>query len=248
MLIRRIALLLAFICVSPVAAAGEIDDYLALIQKQLPAQAAAVLPKIDGAPRQLLAARAYLRAGDALERRWSWSAEQIAAYQQSPEYRALTTDIERVEARFAAQNPGYELYENTEVRSLDLQLQRWNSNRSVATVAQALHRDVLKEIASMRTSPDANNASRLAKFLQSWRPPVAASLATPGLSLHGQLRAIDFQVTKDGAIIAGTDVAAARRVWENSGWSKKLQAAIAGSRFRGPLQSPNEPWHYEYVP
>jgi hypothetical protein len=27
-----------------------------------------------------------------------------------------------------------------------------------------------------------------------------------------------------------------------------LQAAMSGTRFRGPLRSPYEPWHYEYDP
>ncbi len=41
---------------------------------------------------------------------------------------------------------------------------------------------------------------------------------------------------KDGAIVAPTDTATVKRNWDAPGWTKKLQAAVAGSNFRGPLQ------------
>jgi hypothetical protein len=62
------------------------------------------------------------------------------------------------------------------------------------------------------------------------------------------LRAIDFQIMKDGAIVAPTDTATVKRNWDAPGWTEKLKAAVAGSKFTGPLQSPYEPWHYEYDP
>jgi hypothetical protein len=37
-------------------------------------------------------------------------------------------------------------------------------------------------------------------------------------------------------------------VWEGQGWARRLAAVMRDTRFVGPLQSPNEPWHYEYVP
>jgi hypothetical protein len=39
-----------------------------------------------------------------------------------------------------------------------------------------------------------------------------------------------------------------RPVWEGQGWANKLAAVMRDTRFVGPLKSPNEPWHYEYVP
>ena len=90
---------------------------------------------------------------------------------------------------------------------------------------------------------------RFADFLRAWRPvPAAAPLAAPGLSLHGRSRAIDFQIVQNGRIIAPTEVAKVRSVWEGQGWASKLAAAMRDTRFVGPLQSPNEPWHYEYAP
>ncbi len=73
-------------------------------------------------PRRLLATRAYLRAGDTLRSRWSWTADEIQAHARSPEYRALLDETDRVRQRFESQNPGYRLYANTEARSLELQI------------------------------------------------------------------------------------------------------------------------------
>ena len=73
-------------------------------------------------------------------------------------------------------------------------------------------------------------------------------LAAPGLSLHGQARAIDFQIMKNGQIVAGTEVSAVGAIWAKHGWGRKLQDAVQGTAFKGPLLSPNEPWHYEYQP
>ena len=183
--------------------------------------------------------------------RWSWSADEIHAYESSQEYRDLLAEIAAVRARFEAANPGYSLYANTTARSLDLQLQRWNSNASVGVIAERLQEAAVRELSakSYPAHPDARATLRFASFLREWRPvPGAAPLAAPGLSLHGRSRAIDFQIMQNGRIIAPTEVAKVRSVWERQGWAGKLAAAMRDTRFVGPLQSPNEPWHYEYAP
>lgn len=99
--------------------------------------------------------------------------------------------------------------------------------------------------------PDRPNEAalgRLAEFLQHWRPKRAAALAAPGLSAHGRLQAIDFAVYKDDQVVAPTTLTNADAVWEEDGWSAKLKEATLGTRFVGPLRSPDEPWHYEYGP
>lgn len=71
-------------------------------------------------------------------------------------------------------------------------------------------------------------------------------VATPGLSDHGQARAIDFRiVTAGGEKVIG---ASNPSRWEESGWADKLNAAIrsGSSHFDGPLSY--EPWHYEFNP
>lgn len=251
---RRISIVaFAALLLAPLAGASSddaLDRYLQHIAASLPKKAADTLQRIDDTPRRLLAARAYLRAGSELRSRWSWSADEIHAHTRSPEYRALLDETEQVRARFEAQNPGYTLYANTEARSLELQITRFNTNKSVGKVAGALHRQALTEIRKpMYGSPEqADSVQHFKKFLTRWRPPTAAPLAAPGISRHGQLRAIDFQIMKDGAIVAPTDTASVERNWDAPGWTQKLQQAMAGTNFRGPLQSPYEPWHYEYDP
>jgi hypothetical protein len=233
------------------ALSAALDEYLLAVTHDLPPVAKEALQRVGDPPRQLLAVRGYIRADRQLMSRWSWSAQEIRAYEASGEYRELLTAIDAVRARFEAQNPGYSLYANTTARSLDQQLQRWNSNPSVGVIAGRLQQAALRELSGpdYPAHPDAKATVRFANFLREWRPtPAAAPLAVPGLSLHGRSRAIDFQILQNGRIIAPTEVAKVRSVWEQQGWARKLASAMRDTRFVGPLQSPNEPWHYEYAP
>ena len=246
----RVWLLLACLA-TPALSFAAVDEYLLAVTHDLAPAARDAVQRIEGQPRQLLAVRAYLKAGSTLQSRWGWSAEEIRAYETSQEYRDLLTEIATVRARFEAANPGYSLFANTAARSLDLQVQRWNSNKSVGVIARRLKDDAVRELArnTYPAHPDAKATLRFAEFLRAWRPvPSAAPLAAPGLSLHGRSRAIDFQIVRNGRIIAPTDVAKVRSVWERRGWAGRLAAAMRDTRFVGPLQSPNEPWHYEYAP
>jgi len=233
------------------ASSAAVDEYLLAVSHDLPPVAKEALQRVGDSPRQLLAVRGYIRADRQLTARWSWSAQQIRAYEASAEHRELLTAIDAVRARFEAQNPGYSLYANTTARSLDQQLQRWNSNPSVGVIAARLQAAALRELSGKDypAHPDAKGTVRFANFLREWRPtPAAAPLAVPGLSLHGRSHAIDFQIVQNGRIIAPTEVAKVRSVWEQQGWAAKLATAMRDTRFVGPLQSPNEPWHYEYAP
>ena len=247
---QLLAFLLIAALATPALSFAAVDEYLLAVSHDLPADTKAALQRIEGKPRQLLAARAYLRVGDQLQSRWSWSADEIRTYEASQEYADLLAEIALVRARFEAANPGYSLYANTSARSLDLQVQRWNSNKSVGVIARRLQQAAQRELAQSTypATPDAKATLRFADFLRAWRPvPSAAPLAAPGLSLHGRSRAIDFQVMRKGRIIAPTEVAKAHSVWERQGWARRLAAAMRDTRFVGPLTSPNEPWHYEYV-
>ena len=225
---------------------GSLTDHIAAAASTLSTRERMTLEQIPHVDRRLLALRSYLRAGPNLGSRWSWTNEEIRNYERSSEYRVLLNDLDRVRAEFERQNPGYTLYANTQVRSLDLQLQRWNSNPRVGTTASSLRRAVESALArSQSGEPDVEGFKR---FLTSWRPAPAAPLAAPGLSAHGRMRAVDFQIMRAGRIVAATDVGAVSRQWEATGWDRKLKQAILASRtrFDGPLKSPNEPWHYEY--
>jgi hypothetical protein len=87
-------------------------------------------------------------------------------------------------------------------------------------------------------------------LLVSFKPNPTPSLAAPGLSLHGRMQAIDFQVMAGNRLVAGTDVSSVIETWEKSGWKAKLQSAIgeADVGFVGPLKNPDEPWHYDFRP
>jgi hypothetical protein len=204
------------------------------------------LHRIRGAERQLLALRAYLRAGDSLAARWSWSQDQLTRYPTSAEGMAAAADIDAVVAAFGKANPGYDLQVNRQPRSLEVQLAHWNDNASVAAVAATLTEYLERRLA--RTSSP--STAELRDALMQWTPESAAALAAPGLSAHGQGRAFDFAVARNGQVVAGLEAASAHQRWDEAGWTRKLQAAVAasGKPFVGPLQSPYEPWHYAYTP
>jgi D-alanyl-D-alanine carboxypeptidase len=204
------------------------------------------LLRIRGANRRLLALRAYLRAGDSLSARWSWSQEQLTGYASTPEGKAAAADIDAVIAAFVKANPGYDLQVNRQPRSLEVQLAHWNENASVAAVSAALVQSLDRRFAG-NPSPA---AAEIRDALVHWMPNSAAALAAPGLSAHGQGRAFDFAVARNGHIVAGLEAASAHSRWDDAGWTRKLHAAVAasGKPFVGPLQSPYEPWHYAYTP
>lgn len=206
----------------------------------LPAQVRDVLPTLQGVPAQLLALRGYLRARD-LAARWSWSEARIAAYQRSPERQQAEAAVAQVQARFAADNPGYTLQVNLQVRSLDEQVRKWNANATVQRAAQALAE---RAEPACLARPD-GFATWLRASAVSPSPPLAA----PGLSAHGQARAYDFQVRSADALVAGTDTARIASDWIAAGWAARLALAVhaAGDAFDGPLRSPDEPWHYTYT-
>lgn len=244
-----LALCLAF---SKTAGADSIEMHLSALIADLPRQAQDAVEHISGAERRLLAIRSYLKAGPQLPERWSWTEQQISAFESSPDYERFRASVQRVIDEFERQNPGYTLFVNMQARPLELQMQRWNSNPGVQRVALALYNAVGAQpwAGSAYAGPGAASAHKLRRFLLDWRPPVAAPLAAPGLSAHGQLRAVDFQIARDGRIVAGTTVASVPHKWDKSGWRVKLQRAVqsADAQFAGPLTSPNEPWHYTYLP
>jgi hypothetical protein len=197
------------------------------------------LARIDGTARQLLALRSYLRAAHEIRARWSWTQAEIDAYRKTDEYRALLAEIDKVRAKFEEKSPGYTLWANTDVRTLEQQLERWNTNPAVASLAASIERSACRV-----------GANGLRALLIDWIPPQPSPLAAPGLSEHGRGRAIDFQVHRGQSVIAGVEMAKAQQDWIDAGWAEKLAAAVAAGseHFVGPLKQPNEPWHFDYRP
>jgi hypothetical protein len=244
-----VVLILAGLAQAPgAAAASEIthQQWVNVASDGLDPRAIDTLHRIQGADRQLLALRAYLRAGDSLAARWSWSEATLAQYPSTPEGKAAAADLDAVSAEFAKENPGYQLQVNRQPRSLEVQLAHWNENASVASVAASL----VKSLDGRFPDPSFPTSAQLRDALTHWTPGTAAALAAPGLSAHGQGRAFDFAVVRNGQIVAGMVAASAHAQWDTAGWTRKLHAAVvaSGKPFVGPLLSPYEPWHYAYTP
>jgi hypothetical protein len=226
------------------ARADERPDPVEALQAELPQEVRAALDRMKGDDRRLLALRSYLRGARSLEARWSWTEAQIEDYFASDASRMALEAVDEVVAAFEQQNPGFSLHVNTRVRSLDEQIEKWNRNASVAAGAEELG-EALKLWCEAR--PKAS-AAGLRAFLGGWKPMAAVMIAAPGLSPHGRARAFDFQIIKDGSIIAAADTKIIDSVWAKDGWTEKLKRAVKASDapFKGPLERPYEPWHYEY--
>lgn len=226
--------------------------HLAAIQRALDPRAASALARIEGTGQQLLAARSYLRAGSSLGERWSWSDAEFLAWQDSQAQSALDAAIARVRSAFESANPGYTLHVNPEVRSLEIQLERWNTNESIASAAFALREAATTMVQApgfpAPGTPLAHTA--FGDFLRAFVPSPTPPLAAPGLSAHGQMRAVDFVIKQGDRMVAGASTADIPAIWTGQGWTKRLYAAVlaSGAPFTGPLRIPDEPWHYDYRP
>lgn len=239
--------------VAPGIYAGDtVEMYLAALRAGLDARVNVALSAIEGTGRQLLAARSYVRSEAQLDARWSWNDAQIAAYSGSPEKLRLDGAIARVRCNFESANSGHTLFVNDTVRSLDRQIEKWNRSETIKRSADYMLETFRAEVAA-QAFPKAKSPEGVAAFrnlLVSFKPIPTPSLAAPGLSLHGRMQAVDFQVMAGNRIVAGTDPTTVVETWEASGWKAKLQAAVieANAGFVGPLKSPDEPWHYDFRP
>lgn len=233
-------------------AMAKLGRYMNAVSASLDSRPRNALNGITGTARQLLALRGYLRGEASLGAKWSWTAEEIRRFEGSAEYRAALNEVEKVKRKFTEQNPGYDLYVNTQVRTLEKQVRFWNETQSVQTAGDALLATALRELnnPAYNDAPSPSGVNKFRQFLKSATLVTPPTVATPGLSQHGQLRAFDFQVQRGNQLVAGTDSASIGPVWEGQGWARKLKAAVfaASAKFKGPLVSPREPWHYDYVP
>jgi hypothetical protein len=228
---------------------GKLEAYVRAAAAGLAPEQREALGRVEGEGRRLLALRGYLRAGRDAGPRWAWSREQIESYEKSPEYAAALAEVGKVRLAFEAANPGHTLRVNTQVRSLDEQLKKWNETDSIARAGEELLARAHEEVAGPGYGDGAAEADvrRFEGFLRGATTRVTPTLAVPGLSPHGQARAFDFQVMRGPQLVAGPSSPSS---WDAAGWTLKLQEAVAraGAKFSGPLASPREPWHYDYRP
>lgn len=222
----------------------------AVLVRLAPPPSDQALVQIPDPGRKLLALRSYVRYGAKIADRWSWTEEQIKAFQGSPQQQSLLAAVAAVNEHFKTANPGYEIYVHGTVRSLDDQLASWNKNESVGVGAEEILAAYKIAFGEDGLEPQKVDIKKLEAWLRSFMPSKRANLAVPGLTLHGRASAIDFQVMKDGRIHAGANSKDVESIWRAEGWDQKLKASMeaAGPSFSGPMTNPDEPWHYDYVP
>jgi len=231
---------------------APLQSYVTSISAQLDPRVSQTLAQLDGTGRQLLAMRSYLRSASHLAERWSWTQEQIEAFAGSPEQRDLQEQIDRVRAAFVAANPGYELYVNSRVRSLDEQVENWNSNESVKAAADEILVAAQALIASPGFPADRPEQARqaLKTFLSGHRPvPTADDRGTRVVFARPDAsNRLSGASGRAGHCWPSTATIATD--WAAAGWAAKLDAAVraASDSFVGPQASPPRRGTTNYLP
>jgi hypothetical protein len=230
----------------------KLDRYLNLAVKRLDPRMQGALEHIPDEGRRLLALKYYARRRGSIDNRWALSANQIERRKGSKEHQTAVALVESIKLKFSTDNPGYYLKVNTDVRSLEKQIEIWNTFASTGSSGSALLKRTEKALANDNAWPQNPTQKDVARFTSlvastGVRSPTAA---VPGLSLHGTGRAFDFIIYKGDEIVAGAVAETAGTVWDKAGWTKKLKDAITAvsPKFDGPLRGPYEPWHYNYWP
>lgn len=233
---------------SNISHGSENEPFALYLSSLAPPPADEALADIPDLGRKLLALRSYIRARSYISDRWSWTEQEIRDFQGSEEQKALLAEVAAVSAHFAQTNPGYKIYANTKVRSLDVQIKRWNSNESVGMAAAEILEKWEGRFPVDIQEAETADTDKITRWLARFKSSKRANLAAPGLTLHGRAHAIDFQIMHKGKIIAGANSKQIDTIWRADKWDIKLKESIAtaGPSFEGPLVSPNEPWHYNY--
>jgi hypothetical protein len=230
-----------------------IADYINIVALDLPLKAREALKRIPSASRRFLAVKYYLHRDSAeIASKWAWTSAEAKEFRASEEYRRAIEEIGKVKAKFAELNPGYGLQVQMEIRSLASQIGKWNRVRSIGIAADELIDTCMAFFTDSTLIfpeiPDEASIARFREFIRTFEPKQLPTVACPGLSQHGQLRAFDFRIVRGRIVIAGTSTRSIPTAWDEAGWTAKLKAAIeeASDRFEGPLDEPYEPWHYTY--
>lgn len=231
----------------------KLSRYVAPLIDSLDPRPKRVLDRIRSSSRRLLAVRYYMIRGHQVDSLWTWSQRQAGEFKASPDFDTLVTAIRAVRDTFALLNPGYAIRVHIGLRPLAKQIANWNSVRSVGAAADLLLR-YSREVMADTLLPDTPTVASQALFdslFYNAPDPIEPTVALPGLSQHGQLRAFDFKITNmSGRLVAGASSSAIRPVWEEQGWTARLKEAVdraCPGCFAGPLDKPYEPWHYTWT-
>ncbi len=239
-----------FLC--PGSAGGKLDAYVNAAAASLPTKVVhAALPNIQPGPRYVLAVRGYLRHKDAVGANWAWTAAEASAFKATPEFEEATKAVAEAQRVFASLNPGYSLSTASLIRPLEKQIELWNGNESVLKAGELLHNQCATELSRPEypEPPGPAEISRFARFLMKHAVSPEPKVATPGLSGHGQLHAVDFIIQQGHKVVASAKASSIKTDWDDAGWTDKLKKALekASPRFEGPLRNPDEPWHYVFL-
>jgi hypothetical protein len=231
----------------------KLDRYMNLASKRLDPRMQGALSHIPDDGRRLLALKYYTRRPGNLDQRWAMTAGQIAKHVGSKQHQRAVATVEAIKLRFAEQNPGYRLAVNTDVRSLEKQIEIWNTFASTEQAGNSILTKTERALANDKAwpaEPTPQDVARFAKMIASTATSRTPTAAAPGFSLHGTGRAFDFIIWKGDEIVAGAVAETVGTVWDKAGWTKKLKEAITAvsPNFIGPLRGPYEPWHYDYRP
>jgi hypothetical protein len=193
---------------------------------------------------QLLALRRYvMRGGPGVVAQWPWTAEQRLS--RAKKIDALLERARMVQTVFERENPGYTLGYTRE-RSLERQVQLWLENDSVVIAGTMLFNAAQSELKQSvyDAPPSQQTVNKFTRFLKTYTGTLDASNAAPGLSDHGQLKAVDFYIMKGGRTVASIRRATIGLEWIRSGFASKLKKIATEEGLTGPLPKPYEPWHF----
>jgi D-alanyl-D-alanine carboxypeptidase len=206
-------------------------------------------PTLEQALR-LAALRRYLRfqkdnGSGSIHDKWAWTAREADQRLKEEPAKTLMANAATVQRTFAQNNKTYTLALSP-LRSLAKQVELWNKNFGVQIAAAKLKTDMLAELEKPEYSspPMKADIDRFAPILREANMVPEPGSAAPGLSAHGQMRAIDFVVMQGSKTIATTDTATSETVWRKQGWAGKLADEATSAGFEGPLKIPDEPWHW----
>jgi len=243
---------------------AKVDAYIKEIVSSQDLKVRNALADIKPDIRYMLAVRGYVRFHKRINKRWAMTESEVATFKKTPASAQIIKDIKSIKKTFRNNNKNIGEGANKKsytlrasgFRSLDQQIKKYNKNKNIGTVAIQLKRKLIKELNRKKDKkevyPDTPDTRSIALF-KTWLEKVhlsSTNLATPGLSDHGKIKAYDFIVMDGSKKVTSISVKTAKKVWRGEqNWQKKLNEAIVkatGTRWKGPLKKPDEPWHYVY--
>lgn len=227
-----------------------------------------VLDQIPELHRRLFCLHRYVRildkhSGNWVDDNWAFTKDEYKEWKKTDDFKLRKREIQAIQNRFKASNPGFQLIAGSKHRPLGDQIDNWKKNKSVRLNAETYIAQAKTEVRkpvyiALDTFLDArtpqcreDEVASIRAFYdflnQKYFPSPKLMVATPGFSNHGTGLAIDFVVKKaDGTVVVSATNA---DKWTNTGWGGKLATAMRGAaHFSGPLKSPNEPWHWTFDP